>query len=150
MQHQYSNIPTNVSFKQLKEDQLISEKDIGSTIFRLYENRIYHVEIKKGERVTMDVVKKGYLFLKENGGGTYFNIFEFHSFSDVDPKVREWCALPINNKHTIIDAIVINSLSQRILADFYVRYNKPIKPTRIFTSIDRAYDWVKEVMNEKQ
>lgn len=137
-------------FTDLKNHSLISEKDIGSVVFRLYENNIYHVEIKKGEKVTMEVVKEGYIFLEDNGGGTFYNVFEFHSFADVDPNVREWSASPMNNSYTIIDAIVISSLSQRILADFYVRYNKPVKPTRVFTSTEKAYEWLKFEMKEKQ
>lgn len=136
-------------FTDLKKHSLISEKDIGSTVFRIYENRIYHVEIKKGEKVTMEVINEGYLFLEENGGGTFYNVFEFKSFADVDPNVREWSASPLNNSYTIIDAIVISSLSQRILADFYVRYNKPVRPTRVFTSIEKAYEWVKNEMKQK-
>lgn len=130
------------------ESPLVSEKDIGSTIFRLYENRVYHVIIKKGERVTMEVVNEGYTFLNENGGGLFYNIYEFHSFSDVDPEVRDWAASPSNNSYTILDAIVINSLSQKILADFYISFNKPVKPTRVFKSIDKAFDWVHEMIEE--
>lgn len=128
---------------------LVSEKDIGSTIFRLYENRVYHVIIKKGEKVTMDVVREGYIFLDENGGGLFFNVYEFHSFSDVDPEVREWAASPSNNTYTIIDAIVINSLSQKILADFYISFNKPVRPTRVFKSVEKAFDWVEEMIDNR-
>lgn len=128
--------------------QLISEKDIGSTIFRLYENRVYHVIIKKGEKVTMDVVKEGYIFLDEHGGGQFYNIYEFHSFADADPEVRDWAASPSNNSYTHVDAIVFNSFSQKILADFYVRFNKPVKPTKIFKTVDQAYSWISELMKK--
>ena len=122
--------------------KLLSEKNTVSSIFRLYENKIYHVTIKKGEKVSMDFVKEGYSFLDEHGGGQYYNIYEFDSFSDVDPEVREWAASASNNSYTIIDAIVIKSFPQKILADFYVRFNKPVKPTRIFFSLEKAVEWV--------
>lgn len=134
--------------EDIMNSQVISEKDIGSTIFRLYENRVYHVIIKKGEKVTMEVVQEGYAFLDSNGGGLFYNIYEFHSFADVDPEVREWAASPTNNSYTISDAIVINSLSQKILADFYISFNKPVKPTRVFKSIEKAFEWVGEMIDE--
>lgn len=97
----------------------------------------------------MDVVREGYIFLDENGGGLFFNVYEFHSFSDVDPEVREWAASPSNNTYTIIDAIVINSLSQKILADFYISFNKPVRPTRVFKSVEKAFDWVEEMIDNR-
>lgn len=130
------------------DSRLISEKDIGTTIFRLYENRVYHVIIKKGEKVTMDVVKEGYAFLDENGGGLFYNIYEFHSFADADPEVRDWAASPNNNSYTHLDAIVFNSFSQKILADFYIRFNKPVKPTKIFKTVEQAYSWINELMKD--
>lgn len=131
----------------LHKSKLIVEKDIGSSIFRLYENKIYHVIVKKNEKVTMEFVQKGYDFLDEHGGGPFYNIYEFHSFSDVDPEVRECAASPTNNSYTKIDAIVISNFPQKILADFYVRYNKPVKPARIFNSLEKAFDWVHSEMD---
>ena len=131
-----------MELNNLHKSKLIAEKDIGSTIFRLYENKIYHVIVKKNEKVTMEFVQKGYDFLDEHGGGPFYNIYEFHSFSDVDPEVREWAASPTNNNYTEIDAIVISNFPQKILADFYVRINKPVKPRRIFNSLEKAFDWV--------
>ena len=110
----------------LREHQLIDEKDIGPAIFRLYENRIYHVIVKKVERVTMTVVQEGYLFLDSNGGEKYYNIYQFESFSDVAPEVREWSASPTNNSYTYVDAIVFSSFLQKIIADFYVAINRPV------------------------
>jgi len=127
------------------EERLISEKDIGSAIFRIYENHIYHVTIKKGEKVTLDIIRESYAFSDENGGGQYYNIFEFHSFSDIDPEVREWAASPTGNNYTIADAVVISSFPQKIIADFYMRYNKPVKPTKVFNSMEKAYEWVREI-----
>ena len=126
---------------------IISEHDIGSTFFRIYENRIFHVTVRQGEMVTMKIVREGHDFLNRNGGGEYYNLYEFQAFSEVEPEVREWAASPSNNNYTILDAIVISSLPQKILADYYIRYNKSSKPTRIFNSIDKAIVWIDEVMS---
>jgi hypothetical protein len=136
-------------YELIKDFKLLGERDIGPALFRVYENRIYHVIIKKGEKVSMEVVQEGYIFLEEHGGGQFYNIYQFESFSDADPEVREWAASPSNNSYTHVDAIVFNSFPQKIIADFYVRFNKPIKPTKIFKSLDNALIWVNEMMNEK-
>ncbi len=41
-------------------------------------------------------------------------------------------------------AFVIKSLSQRIATSFYIKFHKPIVPTKIFTNYDEAYDWLNE------
>lgn len=129
--------------------KIIAEIEHESCVFRLYEKRVYHVIIKKNVKVNMDFVNRGYAFLDEHGGGEFYNIYEFTSFSDVEPEVREWAASPSNNSYTKIDAILINSLPQKILADFYIRINKPIKPTKVFTSMDKAIEWVNRIINDE-
>jgi hypothetical protein len=121
---------------------LVSESENDSIIYRLYENNIFHVIVKEGEKVTMEMVNEGYAFLENYGSGRFYNIYEFKSFADVDPDVREWSSSEIDVKYTVVDAIVINSIGQKILADFYLKINKPKQPTKIFTSIDKAIEWV--------
>lgn len=122
--------------------KLIDEVDIGSILYRLYEDRIFHAIVKEGEKVTMEMVQKGYDFLDKNGGGVFYNIYEFRSFADIEPEVRNWSAQKSGNLYTHIDAIVINNFAQKILTDFYLKFNKPIKPTKIFFSVEKALEWV--------
>lgn len=114
----------------------------------LYENRIFHMKVPRLQRISMELVEKGTDFITRNGGGRYFNIFEFASFSDVEPDVREWAADSDGNHYTHTDAIVIGSLSQKIITDFYLRFNKPSKPTRVFYSLEKATHWTFEQMKK--
>ena len=120
---------------------LLAEKVVDDIIFQLYENRIFYVRIPRLRRVDMSIVANGYAFLDEHGGGTFKNIYHFDYFSDVDPQIREWASDESGNLYTISDAIVIESFAQKILTDFYVRVNRPIKPTKIFYSLEKAIDW---------
>jgi hypothetical protein len=125
---------------QLKK---IDEFDSGPMIFRLYEGRIFHGIIKYGEQVGLEDIQPGYDFVERNGGGKFYNIFEFGSFSDLEPEIREWSADPKGNKYTLADAIVVTNLAQKMMADFYVRFNKPPKPTKVFSSFEKAVQWIK-------
>lgn len=132
------------SEKQIKEKisaKLLDEYEFKGIVYRLYENQIFYVSVPRLQKVQMDVIEEGYKFLDRNGGGLYYNIYEFHSFSDVEPEVRDWAADTNGNMYTISDAIVIGSLSQKIITDFYLRVNRPVKPTRIFYSLDKAIQW---------
>lgn len=133
-----------------KDIKCISEFETEYAIYRIYDNNIFYVVIKKHQKASMEIVNDGYDFINENGGGKFYNIYEFESFSDVDPEVRSWAAQDSGNNYTIIDAIVITSLAQKIIANFYLKFNKPDKPTRIFTNLENGLNWVLEyIENEK-
>ena len=136
------------SYIPFEHIQLIDEEDIGSVIYRLYEGRIFHAIIKKKEKITIKMTEKGYDFLNRNGGGRFYNIYEFSSFSEMDPEVREWCATTSGNNYTYVDAIVISNFAQKLIADFYLKFNKPQMPTRIFKSKEKALDWILELNDE--
>lgn len=124
---------------------LLDETDIGSMIYRLYEGRIFHAIVKEGEKVTMEMTIKGYEFLDKHGSGRFFNIYEFKSFADVEPDVRNWAAKGTEQPYTFVDAIVIANSAQKILADFYVRFNKPKNPTKVFRNSKQALDWINKI-----
>ena len=122
--------------------KLIDELDIGSVIYRLYDNKIFHAIIKKGEKITMDMALNGVDFLNKNGGGSFYNIYEFSSFSEMEPELREWASQPNENGYTCVDAIVISNLAQKLIANFYLKFNKPPRPTKIFYDSDKAVEWI--------
>ncbi len=41
-------------------------------------------------------------------------------------------------------AIVINNMPTRIIANFFVRFNQPQTPTKVFNDYDKAIDWLSE------
>lgn len=129
---------------------LIAQKELNDVVFSVYANQIYHVYIKKESQVTMQVVKQGYRFLNEYGGGLFYNIFELDSFCEVDPQVRDWAAGNSINRHTIVDAIVITGLGQKIVTDFYLKINKPVIQTKVFDRLECAVSWVQEEIANNQ
>jgi hypothetical protein len=124
---------------------LLAQSRLGNITFRLFSNALFYVHVPQFEKIGIEVINFGSAFLDENGGGEYYNVYHFDSFSDVDPETREWAADTSGNKYTISDAIVIGSLSQKIITDFYLRINKPAKPTRIFYSLEKAIAWTLEL-----
>ena len=48
------------------------------------------------------------------------------------------------SKHTLTkaDALVSKSLALRIIGNFYIKMNKPIRPTKLFNDADDAITWL--------
>ena len=69
--------------------------------------------------------------------------------SNISHKAREYFAK--NKKITQIrkgQAIVVNSLHIKLLANFYMNFHKPSDPIKIFTDYKKAYEWVKAIRDE--
>ncbi len=69
--------------------------------------------------------------------------------SNITHEAREYFAK--HEKITRIrkgQAIVVNNLHTKLLANFYMNFHKPSNPIKIFTDYDKAYNWVKEIRNE--
>lgn len=69
-----------------------------------------------------------------------------NEFSDIDKDSREYMATDESTQHSIAEAYVIKSLSQKIIANFYLRINKPKVPTMIFTNLSSAEKWLKSFL----
>lgn len=129
--------------------KLIDEIDTGPMIYRLYEHRIFHAIVKSGEKVSLEMTKRGYEFLDRNGGGRFYNLYQFESYAEMDPEVRDWAADTSGNNYTYCDAIIISNLAQKIIANFYIKFNKPKMPTKVFTSTEKAMEWILSQMEEE-
>lgn len=79
----------------------------------------------------------------EFGGRSFKNLVEFGSYSNVTPEARVFAGSIESNSYTLADAFVLHSLSQRILGNFYMKFDKPAKPTQIFSDREEALKWLK-------
>lgn len=51
-----------------------------------------------------------------------------------------------NNPFSKADAFVIESMAQKILANFYIRIFKPERPTKFFNTKNEAVAWLKQFL----
>jgi hypothetical protein len=51
-----------------------------------------------------------------------------------------------NNPYSKVDAFVIESMAQKILANFYIRIFKPERPTKFFNDSNDALIWLKQYL----
>lgn len=59
-----------------------------------------------------------------------------------DHRAREFSSSNEGLQYTIGDAVVINSLGHKILVSFYLKFNKPKKPTKAFDTQEAAMAWL--------
>ncbi|MFI5148728.1 MAG: hypothetical protein ACHQRM_03280 [Bacteroidia bacterium] len=53
------------------------------------------------------------------------------------------------NENLIAQAILVNSLANRLLGNFMIKIHKPLSPTRLFSNEEEAMKWLREQMKEE-
>lgn len=76
--------------------------------------------------------------------GVKYPVLYTAEFSFVTPssEVTEYLTSPERTRLVVADAFVVKSFSQRLAAKAYHLINKPKKPTAIFSSEEKAMEWL--------
>lgn len=127
----------------LDNGEIVFERETDKIRMALFSSGIMYYLILPGAQVKLDDVKKILVYVDQLGNeNKYLNLYEFGLGSNVDETVRNWAADVGGNKQTIADAIVIKSLAQKIVGNFYLKFHRPVKPTKIFNNIEDASIWL--------
>ena len=73
-----------------------------------------------------------------------FILAEFGNGSSITKELRDYAASPDGNTISKGAAILVNNLAQQLIGDYYLKFNKPINPTRVFYKMEKAKIWIKE------
>jgi hypothetical protein len=61
------------------------------------------------------------------------------------PEARKYMAeSPLVNEVRVAQAIIVSSLAGRLIANFYIKFNKPPRPVRVFNDEASAKKWLKQ------
>lgn len=120
----------------------------GSTehiVFEWRADNILHYYIRDNSFLTMvDIERVLEIVMSWGTSNKYLHLFEGGENSSIDTEVREWASSDKQNKHTVADAIIVKNVAQRIVGNFYIQFNRPVKPTRLFTNRNDAIKWLLE------
>ena len=108
----------------------------------IYDSGILHFEMKDREVLTSADLIESRSWVNSFGPNKYLVLIEAGHRTEVEDDIKELSASKSGNHYTIADAIVVKSLSQRLIANLYLRFNKPVKPTRIFSDAESAAFWL--------
>ena len=75
-------------------------------------------------------------------GRRYPVLADMRLFKGVDREVRAYYAGPETTGVVSAVAIIVRSLAQRVMGNWFITWNKPQFPSRLFTSQDEAMKWL--------
>lgn len=122
----------------------MKEIDLEKATVSLLDDNIIHIHIKSGREIELsDAVYIVEAMGKLGNGKKYPILIDAGAFSSIDKEARIFSAAAESNIYTIADAIAYCNLAQKLLANFYMKHNKPVIPTRAFPHKQEAIAWLK-------
>ena len=104
---------------------------------------ILHIDIKGEETFTIadyyDLMDGAF---KLGGGKQLLNLITMGKYTLPDHAARVLSTSIEGGKYKLADAFVINSLPQKIIGNFYMKYHKPYTPTQFFNDEIIAVNWL--------
>lgn len=119
--------------------------EVKTTNYRLLfrADGIQEIHVLNGTIVTVEMIREMNEQTRKFGNGARFpNLIHIHGNLNADHKVRAFAASEEANLYTLADAFMITSTALKVIGNFYLRVNKPVRPTRMFTSETDAVEWL--------
>jgi hypothetical protein len=74
------------------------------------------------------------------------NLIKFGNGSSATREAREFASSPQGNSLTIGSALIVKNLAQQLIIDYYIKFNRPMFPTRAFYKSNKAIEWLKTLI----
>ena len=129
--------------------EYIKETTTRTIRLRLLANGIIHYTYLPNVEVDEnDHVENHKALVELTGGIKHPLLIDSDYFISVTPKGREMIRQLEPQAPISVRALVIRSLSHRILSNFYIRFHKPIVPTSVFDSYAVAMNYLMESLKK--
>ena len=66
----------------------------------------------------------------------------------VSKESREWGSTAEAQVNMIAQAIIVNSLANRLVGNFIIKFHKPVAKTRLFSDEQSALDWLRKQLSD--
>ena len=114
------------------------------------EDSIIKIDMLHNEEMEVPQIKEIFeAYLKLANGKPFSTLTDLSkSIGSSSNEARQYAADNSNSPNKIADALVFATLAKKLMANFYIQFNKPKCLTRAFTSVDAALKWLKKVKKD--
>lgn len=114
-----------------------------------FSGTIVTLKIKDGAAVDADeaaeIIRTAVLFAQNK---PYVILTDARVFFSITPEAKKILADKNLNPLLIANAVVVNNLPARLIANFFGNFYKPFFKFKVFTSISKAKDWLEKTVDE--
>ncbi|HEX8549098.1 MAG TPA: hypothetical protein VF691_19180 [Cytophagaceae bacterium] len=114
------------------------------------EDGILHGSIKKDVVITTDNAKVMVeARLKLCKGISYPMFTDFRNLKSIDKSARSYLSKGESVMLITAGAFLIKNVTQEVIANFFIHFDRPKVPTKFFTSKEKALKWLEPFKKEK-
>ena len=125
--------------------QLIDSISTKCATFSLIEEGILRIQLLENAEVDLTESKEMQkISLQITNGKKFVALVDARTQVVVSKELREWGSSPEGQKNMLAQAIVVDSLANRLIGNFIIQFHKPIAKTRLFSDETTAIDWLKQ------
>jgi hypothetical protein len=111
----------------------------------LVEPHIVRIHIHEDAEIELNDAK----LMRENAlslvnGEKFTILFDANHRGTITPEARAQFACKEYTDVRVGAAILTNSLANKIIGNFFIKFNKPASPTRIFSNEPSAIEWLRD------
>lgn len=100
-------------------------------------------DIKSNMDVMLEDVQEMVNTAGELGNGKKFkNLIVAGPYSSMSTEATQFMKTPEAHLYTRSEAVVVSSLAQRIVGNFYLAIVTKRRPSRLFNSVEKALEWL--------
>ncbi|WP_306642428.1 DUF7793 family protein [Sanyastnella coralliicola] len=120
--------------------------DLGTAIVWFDRPDLVCVTVRNDQRMTVAEANQVIEWTTSiSKGNKYKMLYIPEPGANISPELRDTLADPSRADRVIADAMVVANFPHRLLADFYLRFNKPAVPTKLFSNEEAARRWLETV-----
>ena len=121
------------------------DKFLTSTVnIWLEENGIiYMVDLPGAEETLNNAIENVATVWKASDGIKRPVLIDIRQLKSITKEAREYYASKETAQYGTAVALLLSSPATKVIGNFFIRFNKPTLPFKIFTSENEAVDWLK-------
>ena len=129
------------------DDHTIVEKvELRTSTLSLREDGIVQMDMKAVDEFSLEDARECAEAIKHIARNKKVALLgTINHYVSMDKDVREFWASELLENCVKCEAFVIENVSMKMIAKFYILFNKPKRPTQLFTSEKIAISWLKEL-----
>jgi hypothetical protein len=122
-----------------------------TAVYETIEPHLFLITMKENSHVDLAEVDENYAaVMKLAAGRRYAVLVDASHPCTITKEAMEYTNRPESYKFLIAQAIVVNSLANRLVGNFIIKFHKPASPTKLFSNKESAYIWLKQCMTNKE
>ncbi|MGZ4034380.1 MAG: DUF7793 family protein [Bacteroidia bacterium] len=116
--------------------------ELEKAFVHLRHDGIIQIELKLINDLNIDDMKEIFAAVKEVANAKKFpTLIISKGYINIEKETREYFREE-GNLYTIADAFIIDSIGLKMIANFYLKFEKPVNPSKMFNNVDDALKWL--------